>query len=115
MVAVVGWTNYANLAKLSQVPIQEQVAMFESCLGLEALKVYNQITFDESKSLESIVTKMDKLLIGELNETYEWFCFNMRKQAPQESFDSFVSISGICLKPVDSANAWIALCYETEL
>ena len=37
------WNNYSTLSKLSTASREEQVALFQSCLGLDALKTYNQL------------------------------------------------------------------------
>ena len=57
-----------------------QEAMFKSRIGMEALKLIYQLTLPEILSLANIVENMDEALICETNETYEWFCFNMRSK-----------------------------------
>ena len=85
------WNNYSTLSKLSTASREEQVALFQSCLGLDALKTYNQLNLPNEPTLTNIIAKFDELLICELNETYERYCFNLRVQHPDEPVDSFIS------------------------
>ena len=85
------WKNYVTLSKLETASREEQVAMFQSRLSLEALKMYNQLSLPDHPTLTDIIEKMDEELISEINETYERYCFNMRSQQPDEPFDAFVA------------------------
>ncbi len=85
------WQNYVTLSKLDGASNGEQVAMFQSRMSMEALKLYNQLDLPETPTLKDIIEKMDAQLISEINETYERYCFNMRSQHPDEPFDTFVA------------------------
>ena len=56
--------------------------MLENCLGSDGLKICNSLTFgiDETKDMKTVIMKLEETCIGELNETYERYMFNLRKQ-----------------------------------
>ena len=59
---------------INQEPETYQVALFHHCIGLEALKIFSGMSFDDAQDrekLESIIKKIDEFTIGETNETYE--------------------------------------------
>ena len=66
--------------------------LFLHCIGTDALRVYNTLTFtEEENKLSHILTKLETLLIGEVNETYERFRFNQRQQQDGETFDNYLT------------------------
>ena len=88
------WSNYAIIMNIHQQPETHQVALFLHCIGPEALKIFNGMSFDnaqEKEKLENIVKKFDEFTIGETNETYERYVFNSRNQSPDETFDAYVA------------------------
>ena len=53
-----------------QQPETYQVALFPHCIGSEALKIFNGMSFDnvqEKEKLENIMKKFDKCTIGKTN------------------------------------------------
>lgn len=86
------WTNYCTLSFLDRMDAKFQFAMMENCLGPAALKSYNSLVFGrgEIKNIASIMNKMELLIVGELNETYERYVFNCRNQLAKETIDTYV-------------------------
>ena len=80
--------NYTILSELSDMINEKQLAMFENCLGVEGLKMCNSLSFTHE---ETILTKMDLQIVGELNETYEHYIFNLRNQRSEKSIYEYVT------------------------
>ena len=54
------WGSYAIIMNIQQQPVTYQVAFFLHCVGLEALKIFNGMPFDdaqEREKLEGIIKK----------------------------------------------------------
>ena len=87
------WNNYVILSKLDKMEVTVQLAMLENCLGSDGLKICNSLTFgsDETKDMKAVIMKLEETFIGELNETYERYMFNLRKQQSGESIDDYVT------------------------
>ena len=87
------WNNYMMLTNLSSLDGAYQRAMLENCLGPTALKMYNLLEYsaNETNDIKTICAKMERAIIGELNETYERNVFNSRNQKPDEPFDTFLN------------------------
>ena len=76
------WTNYVLLSRLDTMDERYQLAMLDNCLGITALKVYNNLTFadGEVKSVQICMNKLEQQIVGQINETYERYMFNSRDQ-----------------------------------
>ena len=88
------WSNYAVITNIHQQPEAYKVALFLHCIGPEALKIFNGMSFDnaqEREQLATIIKKFDEFTIGETNETYERYVFNSRNQSPEETIDAHVA------------------------
>ena len=88
------WSNYAIIMNINQQPETYQIALFLHCIGPEALKIVNGMSFDnaqEKEKLENIVKKFNEFTIGETSETYKRYVFNSRNQSPDETFDAYVA------------------------
>ena len=88
------WHNYLIIMNVSQQPETYQVALFLHCIGPEALKIFNGMSFDntqERDKLENIMKKFDEFTIGETNETYERYVLNCQNQLPDETFDAYMA------------------------
>ena len=62
--------------------------------GPKGIKVYATLTFGESDrkhDIKRIIKKLDEIIIGERNESYDRFKFNRQKQNTGERFDGFYS------------------------
>ena len=89
------WSNYAIIMNIGSQSQQYQVALFLHCIGPEALKVYNGMSFENAEDrqkLDCIIQTFEEFTIGEVNETYERYVFNSRSQAPSESTDAYVAV-----------------------
>ena len=86
------WTNYLLLSRLDTMEEHYQLAMIENCLGITALKVYNNLTFidGEVKSVQICMNKLEQQIVGQINETYERYMFNSRDQN-NESIDMYIN------------------------
>ena len=85
------WTNYRLLAKLSERPEEIQVAMFENCLGDDAMKIYQSMQFETAElkqTIQEIIDALEKYAIGVTNETNELFWFG-RKSRTRVKLDFF--------------------------
>ena len=88
------WSNYAIIMNIHKQPETYKVALFLHCIGPQALKIFNGMSFDNTQGkekLENIVKKFDQFTIGETNKTYERYMFNSRNQSPNETFDAYVA------------------------
>ena len=88
------WRNYAVITNLSSQSRQYQVALLLHVLGEQALKIYNGFTFattENNRTVNEILTKFDEFAIGQVNETYERYVFQSRKQNEGETFESYLA------------------------
>ena len=60
-------------------------------MGLEALQIYNGCDPADTDTAENILTKLDAHILGDTNETFEWYKFNTRAQKPDESIDDYLA------------------------
>ena len=88
------WIHYFLLSRLDTMDERYQLAMLETCLGITALKVYNNLTFadGEVKSVQICMNKLEQQIVGQINETYERYMFNSRDQN-NESIDVYINDS----------------------
>ena len=86
--------SFEIASRLNQQENQVRVATFITCIGSDALEVYNSLSFesDEDKIIMSKVLElMEKHCIGQTNVIYERYCFNNRNQETGESFDAYLT------------------------
>ena len=84
--------NYVLLSRLDTMDERYQLAMLENCLGITALKVYNNLTFADGINLrvQICMNKLEQQIVGQINETYERYMFNSRDQN-NESIDMYIN------------------------
>ena len=71
-----------------------QTEMFLHTIGTPGLKIYDSFVFaDDGRNLADILQKFSDYAIGELNETYERYKFNLRSQKDGESFETYLFAS----------------------
>ena len=58
---------------------------------MKVIKTFNYAAKEDSNDWRVVMGKMEKHYIGEVNEIYERYSFNVRDKLPTESVDSFVS------------------------
>lgn len=88
------WETYTTLANINAQPQKLRVALFLHLLDDDALRTYNSFQFTtppEERKVAEIIEMFEKYAIGEVNETYERFVFNKRRQEEGETFDNFYS------------------------
>ena len=88
------WSSYTILSGFENLERKVQVALILNLLADDALKAYNGFQFDtpdEERTVKEIMEKMEKFCVGEVNQTYERFIFNSRKQSEGEPMDAFIS------------------------
>ena len=88
------WDSYEIVSHLKQNTDEYRVATFITCVGQDALDVFNGLAFenDQQRSdLNVILTLMEKHFIRETNVIYERYVFNNRNQESNESIDVFAT------------------------
>ena len=86
--------SFEIASNLNQQENKYHVATFITCIGPEALEVYNGLPFEneEDKHIMSTVLElMERHCIGQTNVIYKRYCFNNRKQESGESFDTYLT------------------------
>ena len=71
-----------------------RTATLLTCIGSDALDVYEGLEFereDDKKDIDIVLQKLQRYCIGETNEIYERYRFNKRDQEPNESLDAYVT------------------------
>ena len=58
---------------------------------MKVIKTFHYAAGEDSNDWRVVMGKMEKHCIGEVNEIYQRYCFNMRGKLPTESVDSFVA------------------------
>ena len=91
------WNNYeiaACLKENSTVNKSLRTATLLTCIGLDALDVYERLEFaneDDKKDIDSVLQKLQRYCVGETNEIYERYQFNKRDKEPKESLDAYIT------------------------
>ena len=86
--------NYEIASGLKTKENEIKTATFLTCIGAEALEIYDGLQFDndiDRKNIEIVVQKFENFCIGETNETYERYKFNKRDQEQNETIDTYVA------------------------
>ena len=82
------------ISRLDRETPEFQLAMFKHTIvdnALKVIKTFNYAEGENSSDWRVVMGKMEKHCIGEVNEIYERYYFNMRDKLPTESVDSFVA------------------------
>lgn len=85
------WRNFAIVSKLLTQDDSYQKALFLCTIGQSTIEIYNAFqcnTSDNPDKVNTIIVKFDKYFMGDVNEPYECFKFNQRRQEAGESFDA---------------------------
>lgn len=93
------WENYELATRLKDPanPTHNKelrTATFLTCMGSEALDIFDSLDFDSEdhrKDIDVVIDKLNKHCIGKTNETYERYIFNQRVQEPNETVDTYVT------------------------
>lgn len=88
------WNSYVIVTGLADKDNAYQVATFITCIGHEALEVYNGLPFrDENEKNDPtvILRLMEEYCVGKTNTIYERYVFNNKHQESSESVDAYVT------------------------
>jgi hypothetical protein len=88
------WDSFEIVSKLKNADKEYRTATFITCIGPDAMDVFNGLPFaneGEKKDIDKVIELMDKFCIGETNELYESYIFNTRGQEPGESIDGYIT------------------------
>ena len=87
------WDNYEIVARLIRFGPQFKTATFLSCIGDDALEMFEGMDFsseEDRTKYDVVLQKFGELCLGETNETYERFIFNSRAKSDEESVDQYI-------------------------
>ena len=85
------WENYCIVMRVRSQPEYYQRSLLISIMGTEALQIYNGSDPLDTDSAEDIIRKLDAHILGQTNETFQRFKFNIRAQKHDESYDTYLS------------------------
>lgn len=93
------WNSYKIAARLKDpenptINKSLRTATLLTCIGSDALDVYEGLEFeneDNKKDIDIVLQKLQRYCIGETNKIYERYRFNKRDQEPNESLDAYVT------------------------
>lgn len=93
------WNNYEIAARLKDpehpdVNKSLRTATLLTCIGSDALDVYDGLDFaseEQKTDIDVVLQKLQSYCIGETNEIYERYKFNKRDQELNESVDAYVT------------------------
>ena len=88
------WDSFEIASCLNQQENKYRVTTFITCVGLEALEVYNSLPFkaeEDKQVMIKVPDLMERFCIGQTKVIYEWYCFNNRNQESGESFDAYLT------------------------
>ena len=84
------YANYSIVSHLDDESQRFKRSFLISTMGKEALQLYNRCSPLQTDTANDIIAKLDSLILGTLNETFERYKFNTRSQKPGESIDIYV-------------------------
>ncbi|KAG1676793.1 hypothetical protein GQR58_014105 [Nymphon striatum] len=88
------WDSYEIVTDLKYEEAKYRSAVFFSCVGPDAIDIFEGLSFEsesDKEDIDVILRKFTDYCVGETNETYEAFKFHKRVQATSEPFEAFIS------------------------
>ena len=88
------WDSYEIVTELTKRPDEYRVATFITCIGADALEIYNGLPFEnevDKKNITKVIQLLEKYCLGETNIIYERYVFNNRSQNSDESIECYVT------------------------
>ena len=88
------WDNYAIVARLNRFEDGFKTATFLSCIGDDAMEIYEGMDFaseQDCMKLDIVINKFKELCLGETNETYERFMCNSRQKKDDETVEQYIT------------------------
>lgn len=94
---------YAEATNLNEQPMRRQVAVFMTCIGLEALKIYNTFTLtaEQKNQLEYVKAAFEAKFIPKTNVRFERFILNKIVQKEYNDFEDFYLALQLQIKKCD--------------
>ncbi|XP_048745965.2 uncharacterized protein K02A2.6-like [Ostrea edulis] len=89
------WSNYETASTLKEKDKEVRTATFLTCIGADALDIFDGLQFDsedDKKDIDKVLEKFESFCIGQTNETYERYTFYKRDQEINENIDTYVAI-----------------------
>ena len=85
------WQNCEIVTRLGEETDEFRTATLLTCIGSEALDVYEGLPFDENErqNVAVMLHKFEEFCLGEVNETYESYMFFCRNQDAGETGNNF--------------------------
>ena len=91
------WSNYEIAARLKDPTRPEEnktlrTATFLTCLGSDGLDIFDGFTFEsdtDKDDIDIVIKKLEEYCIGQKNEIFERYNFNVRVQQEGESVDAY--------------------------
>lgn len=89
------WDNYKIASQLKNKSKEFRTATLLTCIGQDALEIYDGLSFvDKSQKtdIDVVLQKLEAFCVGTTSEIYERYLFNKRDQAKLgESIDTYVA------------------------
>ena len=82
--------------------------------GNRKLQIYNGSDPLDTDSAEDIIRKLDTHILGQTNETFERYKFNIRSQKHDESYDTYLPSLKTLAKSCDFCFEDFLLCYQCQ-
>jgi len=100
------WSNYEIAARLKNPAKPNEnkplrTATLLTCLGSDALDIFDGFSFtneDEQQDIDIIIAKFEEYCVGQRNETFERYNFNIRAQQEFETIDAYVTALKVLAK-----------------
>ncbi|XP_064637858.1 uncharacterized protein K02A2.6-like [Lineus longissimus] len=86
------WNSYEIVTNLRVQSDEYRTATFVTCVGPEALEIYNSLPFEEEEDkqdITKIIDLMENHCLGLTNTIYERYIFNNRDQKSGETTDEY--------------------------
>lgn len=88
------WDSFEIVTGLGNKSAEYRTATFITCIGEDALDIYNGLPFAEAAdktNIDTVIELFGNYCVGETNVIFERNVFNNRQQEHGETFDNFVS------------------------
>lgn len=88
------WQNYEIASRCREESKEFRTATLLTCIGQEALEVYDGLAFEseaQKMDIDVILLKLEEFCVGATNEIYERYRFNKRDQEAGESIESYLA------------------------
>lgn len=83
------------ISGINTKPKKFKVAVFENCVGIEALRIVYSMKFGPTESrgtLDDVMRKFKAIIVGQQKEFFHRFKFNMRGQENYETDEQYMAV-----------------------